>query len=101
MRISTKILLATVFGFGTFQTATYAAQLPSHTVTTLHAQSSTQLAEADSPNDSDSGAKEDGDREASDVRKAQMTRTHRSRTEQPVTYHRRYRHKKKQQTVLR
>ncbi|GEM_PF-6729668 len=101
MKVSTKILLATVFvsafGFGSFPRTTYAAQLPSHLMATLHDQSGIQVAEADSPNDRDSGAKEDGDREASDATKALMTRTHRSsQSKQQVKHHKKYHRARRQ-----
>lgn len=92
MKTSTKILLVTVFvsafGFGGFIRTTYAAQLPSHLVATSDAQSGIQVAEADSPNDRDSGAKEDADREASDVTTTPSARVHRSlQTKQQTEYH--------------
>lgn len=106
MKISMKMLLSTVFvsafSVGGVQTTIHAAQLPSHLVATPHEQRGIQVAEVDSPNDRDSGAKEDGDREANDVKTAPMTRTYSSNQgKQQVKHHRKYHHTRQKQTLLR
>ncbi len=97
MKISAKIILISVvvgtLGLGGLTRTTYATQLPSRLLATPEHQSGTQVAEADSPNDSDSGVKEDGDREASDATQAHRTTAHRSsQTKQHRKYHRKYHH---------
>ncbi|MDF5724325.1 MAG: hypothetical protein PUP91_28450 [Rhizonema sp. PD37] len=106
MKTSAKILLVTVFvstfGFGGFIRTTYAAQLPSYLVATPHDQSGIQVAEADKPNDRDSGVKEDGDTEASDVTTTPRARVHRSsQTKQQTEYHKKYHHTKRHHTIQR
>jgi len=66
MKISPNIILITVFvstlGLSGLTPATYASESPYRLVITPQPQRSTELREADSPNDSDSRVKEDGDK---------------------------------------
>ncbi len=67
MKFSPKMILITVFvsalGLVGLTRATYASELPSRLAVTPQPQRNTEVGEADSPNDRDSGVKEDGDKE--------------------------------------
>ncbi|ACC85268.1 hypothetical protein [Nostoc punctiforme] len=102
MKISTKIVLSTVFigilGFGSFTRATYGNQLPSQLLATQQYKSGIKLAEADSPNDRDS-SHEDGDTEASDVRRVPITKIHRiTHTKHQNIHHQKSHHARRHHT---
>lgn len=97
-----KTILSTVvvsiLAFGGYIQTTYADQLPSHLLATSKSASGVQIAEVDSPHDRDS-SHEDGDREASDVKRVSVTRTHRrNEAKYPLTHQRKYHHARRQHT---
>ncbi|MEH2423219.1 MAG: hypothetical protein V7K48_20590 [Nostoc sp.] len=94
--LSTIVVSILVFG-GYIQT-TYAYQLPSHLLAIPKSANGVQIAEVDSPHDRDS-SHEDGDREASDLRRVSVTRTHRiNQTKYPLKHHRKYHYARRQHT---
>ncbi|MEH2238517.1 hypothetical protein [Nostoc sp.] len=80
MKNFTKTILSTVvvsiLEFSSYTQATYANQFPYRLLTASQSSSGVQVAEVDSPHDRDS-SHEDGDREASDVRKVAVAKPHR------------------------
>lgn len=80
MKNFTKTILLTVvvsiLEFSSYTQVTYANQFPYRPLTASQSSSGVQVAEVDSPHDRDS-THEDGDREASDVRRVAVAKTHR------------------------
>lgn len=95
-----KTILSTVvvsiLAFGGYMQTTYAHQLPSHLLARSQSASGVQIAEVDSLHDRDS-SHEDGDREASDLRRVSVTRTHRrNQTKYYLTHNKKYHHARRQ-----
>ncbi|MEH2450475.1 hypothetical protein [Nostoc sp.] len=78
MKNFTKTILLTVvvsiLEFSSYTQVTYANQFPYRPLTASQSSSGVQVAEVDSPHDRDS-THEDGDREASDVRRVAVAKT--------------------------
>lgn len=100
MKLSPRLFLAAVLastcGISGLTQAAHATQSPTRLLSAFVNQS-TQIAEADSPNDRDSGAKEDGDRESSDAPQVHKNRI--SYTKQHRKHYGKYHHTRKSRVM--